>query len=157
MIIYPEEDVSISVMVNRDYGRSARIVNAAAETLFGAEIKNYNLSAIYGFAKEYNSEGIGAAKLYWEEMSRDTTDAFYVDNDDLLRSGAVLEINENWKEAKDLLEYYLTINEKSTYAWRLLGNVHLNLGDTTNAKNCYKKTLEINPNYEKGRMALEQL
>jgi len=157
MIIYPEEDVSISVMVNRDYGRSARIANAAAEALFGVEIKDYDVSAIYGFAEKYNSEGIDAARTYWEEMGRDTTDSFYVNNGGLLSAGAVLEVNKNWKEATDLLEYYLTLNEKSTYAWRLLGNASLNLGDTTRAMNCYQKTLEINPNYEKGEIALDKL
>ncbi|MCB0541820.1 MAG: tetratricopeptide repeat protein, partial [Bacteroidetes bacterium] len=38
-----------------------------------------------------------------------------------------------------------------------LGNVYLNLGDRSQAKSCYEKTLLINPEYEKGKKALEDL
>ncbi|MEM6337885.1 MAG: tetratricopeptide repeat protein, partial [Bacteroidota bacterium] len=75
----------------------------------------------------------------------------------LLASAAILENGAHWKESQDLLEFYLGRNANSTYAWRLLGNARLNLGDTAQAIASYERTLEINPDYEKGRKALEQL
>ncbi|QIE58766.1 serine hydrolase [Rasiella rasia] len=157
MYVYPEEDISIIVMANRDYGRTGRVVNAASEAVFDKELKAYEVSAIYSFAKTYKKHGINAAKEHWESLKKDTTDAMYVSNNHLLSTGAVLGINKKWKESKEILEYYLTFDQNSTFAWRLLGNSNLNLGDTLKAKACYEKTLQINPNYEKGKLALEDL
>ena len=90
-------------------------------------------------------------------MRKDTTDIYQVNDEDILTTGAVLENGGNWDTAKDILEYYITLDSNSTYAWRLLGNVYLNLGDRSQAKSCYEKTLLINPEYEKGKKALEDL
>ena len=90
-------------------------------------------------------------------MKGDTTDIYFIDDYDILASADILDNGKKWKESKDLLQFYLEENSSSTFAWRLLGNANLNLGDTTKAIYCYKKTLEINPNYEKGKIALEQL
>jgi len=68
-----------------------------------------------------------------------------------------LENAKEWKEAQEMLEYYIGMDSSSTYAWRLLGNVHLGLGDTVAAISAYQKTQEINPNYEKGKKALKAL
>lgn len=157
MYIYPEDDISIVVMANRDFARTGRIVNAASEIIFNEPLKPYTLSAKYAFSKAYKAHGIAKAKLLWNELKKDTTDIYYVDDDDILTTAAVLENGNHWKESKEILDFYLTINDRSTYAWRLLGNANLHLGDTASAKSCYQQTLMIDPNYEKGREALDEL
>ncbi|MEZ4926845.1 MAG: serine hydrolase [Saprospiraceae bacterium] len=157
MYIYPEEQISIVVLANRDFSRTGRLVNAVSEIIFGQQPKAYNVSAKYKFAEVYKSAGISAAKASWQELKKDTMDIYFVEDEDMLTTGAILENGGSWKEAKEVLNYYLTMDEESTYAWRLLGNVHLGLGDTLNAISCYQQTLKINPEYEKGRQALEKL
>jgi CubicO group peptidase (beta-lactamase class C family) len=157
MYIYPNDDISIVVMANRDFSRTGRIINAASEVLFKQELKPYNVSAKYKFADVYNKQGISKAKEIWREMKNDTTDIYSVDDEDILTTGAILENGKRWSETKDVLEFYLTMNEKSTYAWRLLGNANLGLKDTISALSCYNKCLEINPNYEKAKIAIEQI
>ena len=56
-----------------------------------------------------------------------------------------------------MLTFYLENNRNSTYAWRLLGNTFLGTGDTLQAIDCYRQTLAINPEYEKGKQALARL
>lgn len=155
--IYPHEDISIVVLANRSNSRTGRIVNAASEIIFDAQLKPYSTSAIYNFTNRYKLGGIDAAKEYWEEAKKDTTDAHFAYDDDILSCGSTLELLQKWEETKDVLEYYLTLNERSTYALRLLGNAYLNLGDTAQAKSCYKETLKINPEYLKGKIALQKL
>jgi len=157
MYIYPEDDISIIVMANRDFSRTGRIINAVSEVLFDDPIKEYNISAKYPFAKTYKESGLKEAVAVWETLKKDTLDNYFVDDDDILTTGALLTNGENWTDAKTILTHYLTINNNSTYAWRLLGNANLNLGDTATAITCYEKTLSINPNYDKGRKALEEL
>jgi tetratricopeptide (TPR) repeat protein len=157
MYIYPEEEVSIVVLANRDFSRTGRIVNAASEILFGESPKTYEVSAKYPFAKAYKEGGIENAIAAWTTLEKDTSDHYFTDKGDILTTGAILENGQQWKETKEILEYYLTLNDQSTYAWRLLGNAYLNLGDTAKARSCYQQTLTINPDYEKGRIALEQL
>jgi len=157
MYIYPVEGYSIVVMANRDLSRTGRIINAASEILFDTVPKDYSVSARYKFADMYKKEGLEEAVDLWEKMEKDTADIYYTDEGDILTIGAILENGKNWEDAKNILEHYITLNENSTYAWRLLGNAHLNLGDTLQAISCYKQTQEINPNYEKGRVALEKL
>lgn len=157
MYIYPEEKISITVMANRDFARTGRIINAVSEVVFGETPKPYKVSAKYKFAQIYNQEGIEAAITKWSELKKDTLDNYFVDDEDILTTGAILENNQEWTATKEILSYYLTIDEKSTYAWRLLGNAHLNIGDTLSAKSCYQQTLKINPDYEKGKLALERL
>lgn len=157
MYIYPEDDMSIVVMANRDFSRTGRIINAASEILFNEKLKTYTVSAKYPFAEAYNKGGVEMAKSRWDELKKDTLDHYYVDDEDILTIGAILENGQNWKASKEVLEHYLTIDKNSTYAWRLLGNANLNLGDTLTAKSCYEQTLKINPNYEKGRIAIEKL
>jgi tetratricopeptide (TPR) repeat protein len=144
-------------MANRDFSRTGRIINAASEVLFKQELKPYNVSTKYKFADVYNKQGISKAKEIWREMKNDTTDIYSVDDEDILTTGAILENGKRWSETKDVLEFYLTMNEKSTYAWRLLGNANLGLKDTISALSCYNKCLEINPNYEKAKIAIEQI
>jgi CubicO group peptidase (beta-lactamase class C family) len=157
MYIYPEENVSIVVLANRDFSRTGRIVNAASEIMFGQQPKDYEVSAKFKFAKAYSEGGIENAIEVWSGLQKDTLENYKVEDEDILTTGAILENSQRWKESKDILEYYLTLDDKSTYAWRLLGNANLNLGDTVTAVSCYRKTLEINPEYEKGLIALNKL
>lgn len=157
MYIFPDDNISIVVMANRDFARTGRIINAASEVIFNEKPKDYKVSARYKFSETYKSQGLDKALLLWNEMKTDTTDIYYVNDEDILTVGAILENGKHWKDTKEILSYYTTIDTTSTYAWRLLGNAHLNLQDTINAKKCYEKTLEINPNYEKGKDALMRL
>lgn len=155
--IYPTEDISIVVLANRDFARTGRIINAASEVLFNETPKSYDLSAKYRFAAVYKQAGIEEASKVWFSMKADTTDNYYVDDDDILTTGAILENGKEWKSAKEVLAFYLSLNDASTYAWRLLGNANLGLNDTIAARQCYEQTLVINPNYTKGKLALENL
>lgn len=155
--LFPKENISIVVMANRDFSRTGRIINAISEILFEEEPKTYQVSAKYQFAKEYNVGGINKAMATWSRLKKDTTDIYFTDDDDVLTTGAILENGAKWEETKDILQYYNTLNEQSTYAWRLLGNANLNLGDTMTALTNYEKCLEINPNYEKAKIAIEQI
>lgn len=155
--IYPEEDISIVILANRSYSRTGRMVNAVSEVLFEEQPKSYQVSGIYKYAVAYLDHGPNVANDLWEQMKKDTTDNYFIDDNDILASADILDNGKKWQESKDLLEYYLKENPNSTFAWRLYGNANLNLGDTTKAISSYEKTLEINPNYEKGRIALEQL
>lgn len=152
--IFPKENMSIVVMANRDFSRTGRIVNAAAEALFYKELKTYQVSARYKFSEAYKGNGLDRAIKLWSSMKSDTTDNYFVEDDDILTIGAVLENGKHWEDTKNILKHYTSQYSKSTYAWRLLGNAYLNLNDTLKAKACYEKTLEINPNYEKGKAAL---
>lgn len=155
--IYPKDNVSIAVLSNRDFSRTGRIVNAASEVIFEKELKTYQVSAKYPFADAYNQHGIEKAKSQWEELKKDSLDAYYVDDDDILSMGAILENGQEWKEAMDILEFYNSLNTESTYSWRLLGNAHLNLGDSARALSCYEHCLSINPDYEKATLAIEKM
>lgn len=157
MYTFPSENISIVVLANRDFARTGRIINAVSEVLFNEPIKEYDISARYKFAEAYHKGGIENAISVWQELKNDTLDNYFVDEEDILTSGAILENGQKWKESKEILTYYLTLDEQSTYAWRLLGNTNLNLGDTLAAITCYEMTLKINPNYEKGKIALELL
>jgi tetratricopeptide (TPR) repeat protein len=157
MYIYPEHDIFIAVLANQDFARTARLINAASEIIFDQELKDYTISAKYPFAEAYQKGGIELATSKWETLQKDTTDIYIADKDDLLTTGAILENGKQWQASKEILEYYLTFNNQSTYAWRLLGNDYLMLGDTAQAKRCYQRTLDINPNYTKGRIALDKL
>ena len=157
MYIYPEEDISIVVMANRDFSRVGRMTLATAEILFDEQPKEYAVSGRYPFAAAYKNGGIEKAKEVWEAMKKDTVDQYYTDDDDILTAGAILENNHKWSDAQSVLYYYLTINDRSTYAHRLIGNTQLNLGDTLAAISSYQKTLEINPAYAKGQAALDAI
>ncbi|MEO1435868.1 MAG: serine hydrolase [Bacteroidota bacterium] len=155
--IYPEDDISITIMANRDFARVGRLVNAASEILFGVAAKSYEVSAKYPFSQAFREQGIESAKAKWEALASDTTDLYFSQITDIRTCGAVLEWNKDYSQAKPILEYYLTKEDQSTYAWRILGNCHLNLSDTTAAVQAYKQALKINPTYEKAKRALEQL
>ncbi len=155
--LYPSEDISIVVMANRDFSRTGRIINAISEILFDEETKSYDVSAKYKFTEDYKKRGIEEAKATWSKLKKDTTDIYYADDDDILTTGAILENGKKWGKTKEILKYYNTLNEKSTYSLRLLGNAYLNLGDTVTAISNYERCLEINPNYEKARIAIEKL
>lgn len=155
--VYPQDSVSITVMANRDFSRTARIMNATSEVLFAEYPKDYSVSAKYKFTDAYRDHGMDYASQKWMEWKQDTTDKYYVNDGDILTTGAVLENGGHWKASQEILQYYITLDSSSTYAWRLLGNTYLNLGELEKARQCYEKTLAINPNYEKGKEALEKL
>lgn len=157
MYIYPEDDVSIVVLANRDFSRTGRIALAAAEILFGADPAPFTVSAKYRFAAIMRAEGMPAAAGAWEALRSDTTDRYEVDDDDLLTTGAVLENGKQWGAARDVLGYYLSLHDASPYGWRLLGNAHAGLGDTAAAIAAYRDALRVDPGYERGRQALEAL
>ncbi|MEM7163032.1 MAG: serine hydrolase [Bacteroidota bacterium] len=157
LYIYPEEKISICVLANRSESRTGRIINATSEILFGEKPKDYETSAIYSYSRVYENEGRAKANAHWAELKEDTLDSYYTYDYSLLTSGSILENGGQWNQAQDLLKYYLIENKNSTYAWRLLGNCELALADTTEAIRCFQKTLEINPNYEKGKLALKRL
>ncbi|MEM9919593.1 MAG: serine hydrolase [Bacteroidota bacterium] len=157
LYIYPEDTISIVVMANRDFSRVGRISLAAAELLFGEDPKSYTLSARYKFTEAFKSTGMESAKKVWETLRQDTTDIYYVEDDDILTAGAVLENAGKWRQTKEVLEYYTRLNDQSTYAWRLLGNAAAGLGDTLGAMAHYEQALKINPNYERAKTAIAKL
>ncbi|HMQ49493.1 MAG TPA: serine hydrolase [Saprospiraceae bacterium] len=157
MYVYPKDSISVIIMANRDFSRTGRIINAVSEFLFEQKAKDYSVSAKYPFTMAYNEHGIAYASELWEQLKKDSTDIYQVNDEDILTTGAVLENGKNWAAAREILEYYITLDNNSTYAWRLLGNAYLNLGNKAQAKSCYEKTLLINPDYEKGKKALEDL
>lgn len=157
MYTYPEDSISIVIMANRDFSRTGRMINAASEILFGQKPKNYEVSAKYLFTDEYQKSGISAAIELWNDLKVDTIDIYYVDDEDILSTGAILENGGKWQETKEILEFYISLDSQSTYAWRLLGNANLGLGDKEAAKSCYEETLKINPDYTKGKKALDDL
>ncbi|MCB0534492.1 MAG: serine hydrolase [Lewinellaceae bacterium] len=157
LYVYPKDGVSIVIMANRDFSRTGRIINAVSEFLFDQKAKDYSVSAKYPFSIAYKERGKAYATALWSQLKNDTTDIYEVSDEDILTTGAVLENGKNWLAAKEILEFYITLDDKSTYAWRLLGNANLNLGNTEQAKACYEQTLRINPEYEKGKKALEDL
>jgi hypothetical protein len=154
--IFPEEEVSIVVLSNRDFSRAGRIINAASEAVFGEPLKEYEVSAKYKFTDVFKKQGIDKAKELWNVLKTDTTDNYFTDDQDLLTAGAIIN-DTKFSESKEILEFYNTLNPESTYSWRLLGNAHLNLGDTLTAISCYQRCLEINPKYEKALKALMKL
>lgn len=154
--IFPEDEVSIVILSNRDFSRTGRIVNAASEAIFGEPLKEYKVSAKYKFTDIYKSQGIEKAKALWNELKTDTTDIYYTDPQEILTTGGIIN-DKKFSESKEILEFYNTLNPRSTYSWRLLGNANLNLGDTITAKSCYQKCLEINPKYEKAKIELLKL
>jgi CubicO group peptidase (beta-lactamase class C family) len=155
--IYPDDDISIVVLANRDFARTGRMALAAAEILFGAEPKGYTVSAKFPFAESLRTGGVETAITTWERLRQDTTDQYDVDDDDLLTTGAVLENGGRWSASRDVLEYYLSLHDASAYAWRLLGNARLGLGDTTLAITAYENALRVNPSYDRARVALTGL
>ncbi|MTB53550.1 serine hydrolase [Lewinella sp. W8] len=157
MYVYPEDSISVVVMANRDFSRTARIINAVSECLFEQRAKTYTVSAKYPFTDAYREGGMARAASRWAQLKRDTTDIYVVEDDAILTTGAVLENGKNWTATREILEYYLTLNDQSTYAWRLLGNAYLHLGQREKAKSCYETTLRINPDYAAGKKALEAL
>lgn len=157
MYVYPKDSISIIVMANRDFARTGRLINAVSEFIYEKNAKDYNVSAKYKFTDAYNKMGIEYAKKLWFEMKKDTNDIYFTEDEDILTTGAVLENGKNWQASKEILEFYISLDRQSAYAWRLLGNANLNLGDKETAKSCYEQTLKINPDYEKGKEALEAL
>jgi len=157
MYIYPDDSISIVVMANRDFSGVGRISLAAAEIIFGEKPKEYQVSARYKFGEAMRNEGIVAAKKLWEELRNDTTDIYHVDDEYILTAGAILENGGDWLLTKEILDFYLELDNQSTYAWRLFGNTQLNLGDTTAAIVAYNRALEIDPDYEKATKAIEEL
>lgn len=155
MYIYPADDVSIVVLANRDFSRTGRLALAAAEILFGGEPKPIMTSARYPFAERMRTDGISAATAVWEALSADSTDRYQVDDDDLLSMGAVLENGGRWREARDVLQYFVSRHDNAPYPWRLLGNAHVGLRDTASAIAAYSRALAIDPTYARGRAALE--
>ena len=155
--IFPDDDISITVMANRDFSRVGRIMNASSEVLFGETPKSYSLSARYPFGKAYRENGIEKAKEVWEMLESDTTDIYYSDVDDILTCGAVYEADKQYDLARPILEYHLTYNDQSTFTGRILGNCNLNMGDTSSAIQNYLTCLDINAEYSKAQNALDEL
>jgi len=159
MYIYPDmyDGVGIVVMANRDFSGTGRIGLAAAEILSGLPAKDYEVSSRYAFGEKYRAEGIDSAMTLWESMKKDTTDMYYTNDRNLLTAAAVLENEQQSAVAQDILLQYVLKDSMSSYAYRLLGNTYVHLNDTAQAVASYKKTLEIDPDYEKGKAALRAL
>jgi len=157
MYVYPEDSLSITVLANRDFARAGRIALAAAEVLFDGTPAPVTVSAKYRFAEALRTEGLERATATWFEMADDSTAGVTSDVDDLLTTGAVLENGGEWRAARDVLTFYLSLGDPSPYAWRLLGNAHLGLGDTTAAEESYEAALQIDPGYAKAQDALRSL
>lgn len=155
--IYPKDSLAVIVLANRDFSGAARLALATSEVLFGTKPKSYFISGRYQFGKTVRAFGLDSAKALFESLKMDTTDVYIASEDDLLTAGAVLENERKWKQAQDILEYYTEFNSESTYALRLLGNTRLNLNDTISAIQYYKKALEINPEYDKAKKALNKI
>ena len=153
--IYPEDDASIVVLANRDFSRTGRLALAAAEILFGGAPKPVVVSARYPFAERMRTLGIAAASQFWDTVQNDSTNRYQVDDDDLLSMGAVLEQAGQWSEAHDVLRLFVSRHDNAPYPWRLLGNAHVGLGDTAAAIAAYERALQIDPTYERGRVALD--
>jgi tetratricopeptide (TPR) repeat protein len=73
----------------------------------------------------------------------------------LIREEKNLRKKKEYKKALALCDRVLLIYPFFATAWNNKGNIYINLGKKKDAMECYKKAIEINPNYELARNNLK--
>ncbi len=156
-IMYPEENVSIVVMANRNVSRTARIANAAAEAMFDLKIKDYKISGRFPFGKEMQKNGIESAKKLWQKLKEDKSGKYVVNEWQINIVGHSLIEAKRYKEAKQVFQFNIEEYPKSPNVYDSYGDALLAEGDKVNAIKYFKKALEIDPKFPDPKPKLEKL
>ncbi len=104
--------------------------------------KNYTLKDTFGLAlKNYQKRDLKTAELFCKKVL--SIDANHFDSIFLL--ALITAINNDFNEAKKLLEKAKEIEPNNLRVYNNLGNVYKELKNINESINCYKKIIEIDP------------
>ncbi|GLR15756.1 serine hydrolase [Portibacter lacus] len=157
LIMYPEEDISIAVMANRAYSRTARIANASMEIIKDLEVKSYNVSARFPFAKSYEENGLEAAKIEWKKLFKDTTDIYYANEWEMNIIGHGLIFTGEYEKALEIFNFNIECFPKSGNVYDSYGDALLAKGDTLMAITYFRKAMEVDSTFTEPISKLENL
>lgn len=157
MIMYPEEDISIVVMANRDYSRTARIANAIIEVIKDLEVKTYRVSARFPFGREWETQGYESAKKMWQELLKDTTDNYYANEWEMNLIGHGLIFEKDYEKAKKAFQINIETFPNAPNVYDSYGDALLAQGDTSEAIKYFYKALEVDPNFDDPKPKLDAL
>ncbi len=157
IILYPEEDISIVVLANRAYSRTARLANAIIEIIKDLGIKPYEVSARFPFCKTWEEQGFDQAKILWQELLQDTSDIYYANEWEMNSIGHGLIFTKEFTKAKAAFHFNIELFPKSANVYDSYGDALLAEGDTTQAIEYFQQALLVNPEFGDPVPKLEDL
>lgn len=114
-------------------------------------------SAVYAIEQIVNAEGIREGKQLYQQLKKDNPGRKYFNETEFVNTGYRFLNKDMTDEAIEIFRMAVASFPKSFNAWDSLGEAYMKKGDKTNAKRCYKKSLELNPRNENASKILEQL
>jgi 3-oxoadipate enol-lactonase len=114
---------------------------------------------LYGikFKDILNSDGVAAAVKYSQNKFEVHPGIAFLEKAEIHQLAYGSLEKGNIKEAIDLCKLYTLMYPKSEYAFALLGKAYLQDGQKDSSVICYKKSLEINPQYTNAKEMLEKI
>ncbi len=113
----------------------------------------YNLN----FKAILKSKGVDVAVKYCRKTLEVVPEVIIFDKKEIHQLAYEYLKKSNMKEAIDICMLYTLEYPKSEYAYAMLGEAYLNNGQKDSAITCYKRSLELNPQYAKSKEMLEKL
>lgn len=155
IVLYPDEDLCIVVLANLAESRVARIGNAAAEVVFGLEIKDYVIPGRIEFGKRMDEAGIESAKKLWASLQTDpnyTTGEWQIN---LLGHGLIWE--KRYEEAKQVFGFNIDEYPESANVYDSYGDALLAEGDQAGALEYFRKAVEVDASFTESLPKIEKL
>ncbi|MCB0263080.1 MAG: serine hydrolase [Calditrichaeota bacterium] len=157
LILYPEEEISIVVMANRNSSRTARIANATIEVILDLGIKDYKVSGRFPFGDQMAKNGIDSAKVLWHKLKSDSADRYQTGEYVLNTLGHSLIEADKFELAKEVFQFNIDEFPESPNVYDSFGDALLAEGDTLNAIRYFKKSLAVDPDFEDPKPKLIKL
>jgi CubicO group peptidase (beta-lactamase class C family) len=153
VIIYPDYNLGISVMVNKSGADTFTALDEARGALED-EYKPGRKSAIREIRTKYGEDMVKALP-YYAELKK--TNKYFVDEDEINRYGYSVLANKKPEAALQIFSLYVIEFPKSANAYDSRGEAQFALKNYAASRKDYEKSLQLNPKNDNAKQMLEKL
>ncbi|MHC4416854.1 MAG: serine hydrolase domain-containing protein [Planctomycetota bacterium] len=155
--LLPDEDVGVVLASNYSQTPIRAMRNGVLDILFGTEPQMPKRSIAYVFAQTLAVQGFDAAKAQYLQLKAEAADQYEFHDRALNTLGYVMIQRGQLAAALEVFRFNADQYPDVANCWDSLGEANLLLGNREEGIRCYRKALELDPDFESAQRALEKL
>lgn len=144
-LMLPEKNRAAAILCNEESFARNRTVRAVLDTLVDEIPQTSAVSWMVPISHALKDGGIQAAYARYEEIKASESEAYYLDEDDLLNFVIQLTSTKKLDLAMDVLRLNIHVYPEYVPSYLRLARIHLQQGDNASAEATLRKALSLEP------------
>lgn len=157
LVLIPEKASALSLFCNCDNMNLSMVTDYILDVMLGFEVQPIKNSIIPELARLVHDKGTEVAGAWFEDIRNSCRDEYYISDVELNRLAYRYKLSGKVEEAIAVIETAVKEFSKAANLYDSLGEFYLEKEDRQKAIECYRKSIELDPNNSSSISALKNM